>query len=98
MTATYGIVGWPVEHSRSPSMQNAAFRARGIDANYVRFPVHPDYVEDAVRGLYALGVRGANVTVPHKQAVIPLLGEVTPEARAMGAVNTIVRERDHFVG
>lgn len=98
MSATYGILGWPVEHSRSPAMHTAAFRARGLDANYVCFPVHPDDVADAVRGLKALGVRGANVTVPHKEAVIRWLDAVTPEARAIGAVNTIVREVDRLVG
>lgn len=98
MSATYGILGWPVEHSRSPAMHNAAFRARGLEGNYVCFPVHPDDIADAVRGLKALGVRGANVTVPHKQAVIPLLDAVTPEARAIGAVNTIVREVDRLIG
>jgi shikimate dehydrogenase len=98
MTATYGILGWPVEHSRSPAMHNAAFRAKGLDCVYVRFPVHPDDVASAVRGLRALGVRGANVTVPHKEAVIPHLDEVTREARAIGAVNTIVREHDRLIG
>lgn len=98
MSATYGILGWPVEHSRSPAMHNAAFRARGLEASYVCFPVHPDRVADAVRGLKALGVRGANVTVPHKEAVIPHLDAVTPEARAIGAVNTIVREIDRLIG
>lgn len=98
MSATYGILGWPVEHSRSPAMQNAAFAARGLDATYVRFPVHPDDVADALRGLRALGVRGANVTVPHKEAVIDLLDSVTPEARAIGAVNTIVREGERLIG
>jgi shikimate dehydrogenase len=98
MSATYGILGWPVEHSRSPAMQSAAFRARGLDAHYVCFSVHPDDVGDAVRGLKALGVRGANVTVPHKEAVMRWLDDVTPEARAIGAVNTIVREIDRLVG
>jgi shikimate dehydrogenase len=98
MSATYGILGWPVEHSRSPAMQNAAFQARGLAANYVCFSVHPDDVADAVRGLKALGVRGANVTVPHKEAVMPWLDEITPEARAIGAVNTIVREIDRLIG
>jgi shikimate dehydrogenase len=98
MSATYGILGWPVEHSRSPAMQDAAFRSRGLEASYVCFSVHPDDVADAVRGLKALGVRGANVTVPHKEAVMRWLDDVTPQARAIGAVNTIVREIDRLVG
>jgi shikimate dehydrogenase len=98
MSATYGILGWPVEHSRSPAMHNAAFKAKGIDAVYVRFPVHPDHVGEAVRGLRALGIRGANVTVPHKEAVIPFLDDLSKDARAMGAVNTIVLEREQLIG
>lgn len=79
-------------------MHNAAFAARGLDATYVRFPVHPDDLAEAVGGLRALGVRGANVTVPHKEAVIGLLDEVTPEARAIGAVNTVVRDGQRLIG
>src|SRR5690606_12949332 len=98
MSATYGILGWPVEHSRSPAMQNAAFRARGLDATYVCFPVHPDDLGEAVRGLRALGVRGVNVTVPHKEAVLSELDKVTADARAIGAANTIVREGGRLIG
>ena len=98
MSATYGILGWPVEHSRSPAMHSAAFRARGLEATYALFPVHPDDIADAVRGLKALGLRGANVTVPHKESVIAHLDVVTPEARAIGAVNTVVREGDKLIG
>ncbi len=98
MTDTYGILGYPVSHSRSPAMQNAAFRALGIDATYVTFEVRPEHLVDAVRGLEALSVRGANVTVPHKQAVIGCLEQVTREARAIGAVNTLVRSENGFVG
>jgi len=89
-----GLIGWPVGHSKSPAMHNAAFEAAGIDGRYVLLPVPPDRVGEAVAGLRALGFRGANVTVPHKQAVIPFLDELTPEARAIGAVNTIVVGED----
>ncbi len=89
-----GLIGWPVGHSKSPAMHNAAFDAAGIDGRYVLLPVHPDRVGAAVAGLRALGFRGANVTVPHKQAVIPFLDALTPEARAIGAVNTIVVQED----
>ena len=89
-----GLMGWPVGHSKSPAMHNAAFDAAGIDGRYVLLPVHPDRVGEAVAGLRALGFRGANVTVPHKQAVIPFLDELTPEARAIGAVNTIIVAED----
>ena len=75
-------------------MHNAAYAALGLDWAYVPLPVAPERVGDAVRGLVALGFAGANVTVPHKQAVIPYLDELTPIARTIGAVNTIVVQPD----
>ncbi|MCJ7749908.1 MAG: shikimate dehydrogenase [Armatimonadetes bacterium] len=89
-----GLIGWPVEHSLSPPMHNAAFGAVGLDWHYVPLPVRLAEVVAAVRGLAALGLRGANVTVPHKQAVLPVLDFVHPDARAMGAANTLVVKRD----
>jgi shikimate dehydrogenase len=93
-TRLVGIIGWPVSHSLSPRMHNAAYAALGLDWAYVPLPVAPERVGDAVRGLVALGFAGANVTVPHKQAVIPFLDELTLIARAIGAVNTIVVQPD----
>jgi len=96
-TQLVGLIGWPVSHSRSPAMHNAAFAALGLDWAYLPLPVALDPAErigEAVRGLRALGLRGANVTVPHKQAVLSWLDELTPVARAMGAVNTIAVESD----
>ncbi len=75
-------------------MHNAAFAALGLDWAYVPLPVPPERVGEAVRGLAALGFAGANITVPHKQAVIPFLDELTPIARAVGAVNTLVVRPD----
>jgi shikimate dehydrogenase len=89
-TRLAGVMGWPISHSRSPAMHNAAFAALGLDWVYVPLPVPPDRVGAAVAGLAALGFAGANVTVPHKQAVIPYLDRLTPAAKAVGAVNTIV--------
>ena len=89
-TQLVGLIGWPVEHSLSPVMHNAAFDALELNWRYVPLPVPPGQVEAAVRGLAALGFRGANVTVPHKQAVLPVLGSVGPSARELGAVNTLV--------
>jgi shikimate dehydrogenase len=71
-------------------MHNAAFQALGMDWRYVPLPVPPDQVEAALRGLPALGFDGVNVTVPHKQAVIPYLNSITPRVQQLGAVNTIV--------
>jgi len=92
-TQLVGIIGWPVEHSLSPVMHNAAFEALTLNWRYVPLPVPPGQIEAAVRGLAALGFRGANVTVPHKQAVMPLLDSVAPNAREPGAVNVLVIER-----
>ena len=92
-TQLVGLVGWPVEHSLSPVMHNAAFDALGLNWRYVPLPVPPGQIEAAVYGLAALGFRGANVTVPHKQAVMSVAKAIGPSARALGAVNTLVFER-----
>jgi shikimate dehydrogenase len=96
-TQLVGLIGWPVSHSVSPAMHNAAFAELGLDWCYVPLPVPVEPVErigEAVRGLRALGLRGANVTVPHKQAVMPHVDWLTPAAEAIGAVNTIRVEAD----
>jgi len=104
MTKQYGIFGWPVAHSRSPEMQAAAFRSAGLDATYERFAVKPEDLKSELARLQSSGLQGANVTLPHKQAVMELLDEVTPQAKAIGAVNTLVRqaggegEGEGFVG
>lgn len=87
-TEIYGIIGNPVRHSLSPAMHNAAFAALGLNKAYVPFPVQD--VAPALAGLLALGVRGASVTIPHKQAVIPFLASIDPVAERIGAVNTLV--------
>jgi shikimate dehydrogenase len=93
-TKLVGLMAWPIGHTLSPAMHNAAFDALGLNWRYVPLPVRPERVEAAVRGLAALGFQGCNVTVPHKQAVIPFLDAVAPDARTFGAVNTIIVERD----
>jgi shikimate dehydrogenase len=87
-------MGWPVGHSRSPRLHGHWLREHAIDGAYVPLAVPPERLGDAVRGLGALGLRGCNVTVPHKEAVIPLLDRIDATARATGAVNTIVVEAD----
>ena len=89
-TRLFGLIGWPVGHSHSPAMHNAAAAALGLNVAYVPLPVPPERLADALRGLIALGFRGVNVTVPHKEAVLPHLNAIFPAARAIGAVNTIV--------
>jgi len=93
-TRLLGIVGWPVEHTLSPAMHNSAFAALGLNSVYLALPVPPEKLEAALLGLAALGFRGANVTVPHKESVMQYLEETTPAAQAMGAVNTILVAED----
>lgn len=93
-TQLVGVIGWPVEHSLSPAMHNAAFAALGLNWCYVPLAVAPGQVEVALCGLAALGFRGVNVTVPHKQSVLAVLDSIAPDAAAIGAVNTILIARD----
>lgn len=88
MTQRVGVIGWPIEHSLSPAMHNAAFTALGMDWQYDKMAIPPDIVKLSLRELRDAGFVGVNVTVPHKQAVMPF---VKPDeiARAVGAVNTI---------
>ncbi len=97
-TTVVGVIGWPVEHSVSPQMHNAALRALGLDWCYVPFAVRPEALPAAVAGLRALGLRGLNATVPHKQALMPLMDALTPQARAIGAVNTLLLREDGLLG
>ncbi len=89
-----GVIGWPIEHSISPPMHTAAFRALGLDWRYLPFAVHPSRLGEAVAGVRALGLRGVNVTVPHKEGLLSLVDRLTPAAKAIGAVNTVIVEQD----
>ena len=82
-TTLVGIIGWPVAHSLSPRMHNAAFAALGLDWAYVPLPTPPDRLEDAVRGLAALGFAGANVTTPHKLAVTAFCETSVPSVNTL---------------
>jgi shikimate dehydrogenase len=92
------LLGHPVAHSRSPAMMRAALEAMGLDGVYVPFDVAPDRLADAVKGVAALGFDGANVTLPHKSSVMPLLARVDATARRVGAVNTLARVGDGLAG
>jgi shikimate dehydrogenase len=85
------VVGWPVDHSRSPAMQNAALEATGLDGDYVyeRLAVAPDTFAPTIRGLAAQGFAGVNVTIPHKEAALALAGDASEDARTIGAANTL---------
>lgn len=93
-----GILGWPLERTLSPALHNAALRRAGLDWVYLPLPVAPEALGDAVRGLRALGARGLNVTMPHKETVMPHLDEVTGDAVVCGAVNTIENRGGRLVG
>ncbi len=97
-TRVVGLFGYPVEHTLSPLMQNAAFNFQGLDYCYVAFLVHPKLIKEAVNGIRALNLVGVNVTVPHKENVIPFLDRVSEEASFIGAVNTIKNENGILTG
>jgi len=93
-----GIFGWPVAHSKSPQMHESAASALGIELRYERFEVAPDDLADAVERKHEAGIDGYNLTVPHKEAIMALIDEVAPAARAIGAVNTVVRVDGRYIG
>ena len=97
-TTLVGLLGWPTSHSLSPQMQNAGFAALGLDWAYVPLPTPPEALADAVRGLVAAGFAGANVTIPHKEAVIALCDELDPVAERAGSVNTLVVQDGRVLG
>lgn len=98
MTRVLAIIGHPVEHSRSPAMQNAALEACGLDYVYVPFGVPPERLAAAISGLRALGVAGFNVTIPHKVAVMAHLDGLDESAEAAGAVNTVCNDKGRLIG
>lgn len=98
-----GIFGYPIEHSLSPVMHNAAFKALKLDFIYLPFAVKPIDLEIAVRAIKILGFKGINVTVPHKEKVVKYLDELDSSAKEVGAVNTIVNQKgklggNHLIG
>lgn len=97
-TRLLGVIGDPIAHSLSPDMHNAAIGVLETDYCYVAFHVLPDRVESALRGMRALQIRGLNVTLPHKTAVMAHLDRISEEALAVGAVNTISFEEGDLVG
>ena len=92
------VIGWPVAQSLSPAIHNAAFEALALDWTYVPLAVRPGAIEEGMGLVRELGVEGANVTMPHKQSVLPFLERLEGDAKTLRAVNTIVREGDALVG
>ncbi|ELR98294.1 shikimate dehydrogenase [Gloeocapsa sp. PCC 73106] len=97
-TKLLGVIGDPIEHSLSPVMHNAAIKALGLDYVYVPFAVKSADLGGAIAGLQAINCQGFNVTIPHKQAIIPFLREISPLAQMVGATNTVWREATHWQG
>jgi len=97
-TAVCGVIGDPIEHTMSPVMHNAAFKKLGLDYLYVPFRVRKEELGRAVEGMRALNIRGLNVTIPHKVAIIPLLDKLDPLVEKIGAVNTIVNDGGVLTG
>ena len=97
-TKLLGVIGHPVEHSFSPAIHNAAIAHLGLDYVYLPLPVKPEDLAAALQGFAAIDLVGFNATIPHKQAIIPLLSEVSPVAQAVGAVNTVWRTDAGWVG
>lgn len=97
-TKVVGLFGDPVSHSFSPAMQNAAFMERELNFRYLPFRVSKDDLPAAVRAIASLGFMGVNITAPHKEAVIPYLDELSPEAGSLKAVNTIKNEEGRLIG
>ncbi|MCC2928410.1 shikimate dehydrogenase [Bacillus sp. LBG-1-113] len=98
MKKLYGVIGNPIAHSMSPDIHNAALKDLGLDGHYHAFKVEEDSLEDAVKGIRALGVQGINVTVPHKVSIMDHLDHIDESAKVLGAVNTVRREGDKLVG
>jgi shikimate dehydrogenase len=92
------LLGHPVAHSLSPALHNAAFRALHIDANYEAWDVPPEGLDKAVAALRRADCMGANVTAPHKQAVVPFMDEVSDEVQALGVLNTIFNDNGRLIG
>ena len=97
-TAIYGIFGHPVKHSLSPNMHNSGFNELGLDSVYVAFDIDPDNIGDATNAIRVMGIKGINITIPHKQTIMPFLDEIAPDAKLTGAVNTVKNENGKLSG
>ena len=98
MKKLFAVIGDPIAHSMSPAMHNDLFHANSIDAHYQPLHVKREDLADAIKGLKAVGIAGFNVTVPHKETIIPLLDELDPLAQSIGAVNTVVNLDGKLIG
>ena len=97
-TKLMGVIGYPVTHTASPVMHQAAYEYLGCDYAYVPLEVKPELLGEAIAGIRALSFMGVNVTIPYKETVMPFLDEIDPQAQKIGAVNTIVNREGRLIG
>ena len=97
-TKNFGVIGHPIGHSLSPAMQNAGIQAAGLDCVYIAMPVEEEDLAQAVTGLKTLGFQGFNVTIPHKQAIMPFLDAIDEDAKVIGAVNAVAIQDGFMTG
>ncbi len=97
-TKLYGLIGYPAKHSISPQIHNSAFKILNINAVYLTFEVKKEFLKKALDGVRALGIKGLNVTIPHKVNVIKYIDELSREAALIGAVNTILNDDEKLIG
>jgi len=97
-TSVLCVIGHPIEHSMSPIMHNAALKDKSLDYVYVAFNIPPNDLKKAVLGFKMFSIKGINVTIPHKEKIIPYLDEIDPLAEKIGAVNTIKNEGKYLIG
>jgi len=98
MNQIFGVIGYPIAHSMSPDMHNDSFKHLGIQAMYLPFAVRPEDLQDAIKGMKAIGIQGFNVTIPHKTDIMPFLDKIDSLAAEIGAVNTVKLEGGEYVG
>jgi shikimate dehydrogenase len=97
-TKLLGVIGYPIEHSLSPAMHNAAISELGVDFVYLPLPIKPENLAQAIAGFAAINLLGFSVTIPHKQAIMSLLSEISPLAKMVGATNTVWRTETGWNG
>lgn len=98
MNQIFGVIGYPIAHSMSPDMHNDSFKHLGIQATYLPFAVRPEDLQDAIKGMKAIGIQGFNVTIPHKTDIMPFLDKIDSLAAEIGAINTVKLEGGEYVG
>jgi len=94
----FGVIGYPLAHSLSPQIHNFAFRKLKIDATYEKIEIDPKNFDESINHLRDCGYNGLNITIPYKLKIMSFLDEIDSDAKAVGAVNTIVKKRDKWIG